>query len=102
MGFDLCGVFDISPKVIGSEVRGYTVSDVKDLPEFCAEQKPTMAIICIPNVAVEETCDHLCELGIRAFWNFTHCDLSLKYDDVIIENVHLNDSLMTLSYMLSE
>ncbi len=102
MGFDLCGVFDISPKVIGSEVRGYTVSDVKDLPEFCAEHKPTMAIICIPNVSVEEACDNLCELGIKAFWNFTHCDLSLKYDDVIIENVHLNDSLMTLSYMLSE
>ena len=59
-----------------------------------------MAILCVPRDAVEEISDELYEIGIRSFWNFSHYDISLKYPDAIVENVHMNDSMMTLCYKL--
>lgn len=59
-----------------------------------------MAALCVPREAVEKLSDQLYQLGIRSFWNFSHYDISVKYPDVIVENVHLNDSLMTLCYRI--
>ena len=56
--------------------------------------------LCVPREAVEKLSDQLYQLGIRSFWNFSHYDISVKYPDVIVENVHLNDSLMTLCYRI--
>ena len=60
-----------------------------------------MAILCVPQERVEEVSDQLYDLGIRSFWNFSHYDILLKHPDAIVENVHMNDSLMTLSYKLA-
>ena len=59
-----------------------------------------MAILCVPQESVEQISDKLYALGIRSFWNFSHYDITLKHPDAIVENVHMNDSLMTLSYKL--
>ena len=102
-GFELSGVFDSSPNKIGTEIRGHKILSMDELEEFCANEKPVMAIICIPSDSVVETCEKLVSFGIKAFWNFSHYDLSLNFSsDIIVENVHLNDSLMTMSYMLSD
>ena len=60
-----------------------------------------MAILCVPREAVETISDELYALGIKAFWNFSHYDITLKHPDAIVENVHMNDSMMTLCYRLS-
>ena len=68
--------------------------------EFCKENLPDAAILCIPKNAAMVMADQLVGLGIKGFWNFSHYDLALKYPGVKVENVHFGDSLMTLSYRL--
>ncbi len=100
-GFELAGIFDISPQKVGTTINGHTVMDVSKIDEFCKSEKPVMAVFCVPREAVSALTEHLYDLGIRNFWNFSHYDISMKYPDTLVENVHLNDSLMTLCYRIS-
>lgn len=101
-GFELIGIFDKSPEIIGRQIRDLTVADVAGLKEFCQIHHPEAAILCIPSSQVSELADMLVELGVKGFWNFTHCDLVHRYDNIAVESVHLSDSLMTLSYHLND
>ena len=101
-GFDLIGIFDNNPAVIGTKVGGKTVMSSYDLEEFCLKEKPVVAILCIPAEYAAENADKLVELGIKGFWNFTQYDLVHRYQNVAVENVHLSDSLMTLCYQVKE
>lgn len=103
-GFQLKAVFDNNPAVIGSTIRNWVVRDVASLETFCAKHKPQVAILCIPKEVAAELADRLVnQCGIRGFWNFSHYDFSLTYGDrVAVENVHLGDSLMTLSFYVNE
>lgn len=102
LGFSLIGVFDNAPTVIGRTISGFKVLDFAGIEEFYRERHPLMAILCIPQEQVEAVSDHLFALGIRSFWNFSHYDILMKHPDAIVENVHMNDSLMTLSYKLAQ
>ena len=101
-GFDLVGIFDNNPAVVGTEVGGRTVMDSATLDEFCEKEKPVVAILCIPAEYAAENADKLVKLGIKGFWNFTQCDLVSRYENVDVENVHLGDSLMTLCYQINK
>ncbi len=101
LGFSLIGMFDNAKRVIGTRISGHEVLDYAHIQEFYQKQKPLMAILCVPQEFVESVSDELYALGIRSFWNFSHYDITLKHPDAIVENVHMNDSLMTLSYKLS-
>lgn len=101
LGFDLIGVFDNSKRVIGGKIRGYEILEYDSIGEFYREKHPLMAILCVPKENVEEISDQLYDLGIRSFWNFSHYDISLKHHDAIVENVHMNDSMMILCYKLA-
>lgn len=100
-GFDLLAVFDKSPSVIGSVLRnGMVVRPVGDLAAFCGERRPRMAVICIPRTEAAGLADTLVrDLGIDAFWNFSGFDFKCHYENVAVVNVHLGDSLLTLSYL---
>lgn len=100
-GFSLVGLFDNSPAVVGQTIRGLTVRHIDSLADFCGEYQPKVAVLCLPFSAVEQLSDILIQLGIRNFWNFSHYDLSMQYPDVVVENVHMSDSLMTLCYRIS-
>ena len=100
-GFTLAGIFDSSPFKIGNRINGIEVLDMEKLEQFCAREKPVMAVLCVPREAVSELSDWLYELGIRSFWNFSHYDIAIRHPDAIVENVHLNDSLMTLCYQIN-
>jgi redox-sensing transcriptional repressor len=100
-GFKLAGIFDNSPQKIGTTINGQVICDVAGIDEFCKNEKPIMAVLCIPREVVGSITEHLYNLGIRNFWNFSHYDISMKYTDALVENVHLNDSLMTLCYRIS-
>lgn len=101
-GFQLIGIFDNDPNIIGTTIFGDTkVLDVAGLMEFCQREQPEMAVMCTPKEASEPLVEQLYDSNIRFFWNFSHFNISRKYpDDVTVEAVHLNDSLMTLSYMM--
>lgn len=100
-GFNLIGIFDSNPELIDKTIGELKVKSTDELKTFCAEHKPVAAILCIPKEAAVEEANKLVSYGIRAFWNFSHYDLSIEHSNVIVENVHLGDSLMTLSYGLS-
>ena len=92
--------FDNSPSEVGKEINGIQILHVDELEAFCAEHKPEVAVFCVPRSGAEELSGRLVELGIKGFWNFSHYDLSVPYPEVVVENVHLGDSLMSLGYRL--
>ncbi len=98
-GFKLCGIFDSNPDIIGSEINGIEVSDISDLETSFAQLKPDIAILTVPKIIAQNIADRLCDLGIRGIWNFSYMELRAK-EGVEIENVHLSDSLMTLSHTI--
>jgi AT-rich DNA-binding protein len=100
-GFRLTAIFDSDPRLIGTEINGLTVLDTASLEEYCRTGGIDAAVLCIPKENVEASADILYRCGVRCFWNFSHYDLSLKYRDVIAENVHFSDSLMTLCYRMT-
>lgn len=100
-GFNLVGVFDKSPELTGQILRGIEIQHTDNIPEFCNKNKPDVAVLCIPSAAAEKLAPKLVELGIKGFWNFSHYDISANHPNVAVENVHLSDSLMTLSYHVS-
>ena len=100
-GFRLIGIFDSDPALVGQGVRGLSISGMENLADFCEEKKPRAAILCIPRESAQKTVELLIQNGIRCFWNFTHFDINLSFEDVIVENVHLGDSLMTLCYHIN-
>ena len=100
-GFELIGAFDNDCNTIGRAIGNITVSDIADVEAFCNEHKPIAAILCVPTSAAAGMAEQLIGYGIKAFWNFTHYDLRMEHKDVLVENVHLGDSLTTLSYGLN-
>lgn len=100
-GYNLIGIFDVDKNVIGNEIGDLTVKSDDEIEEFCKENEPVVAILCIPKSSAQEVADKLVSLGIKAFWNFSHYDLLIEHKDAIVENVHLGDSLLTLSYHIN-
>ena len=101
-GFRLIGIFDNDPEKTGTVIRGLTVLDFNTIEEFCSINKTDVAILCVPKTAAPAVAEKLYSLGIKNYWNFSHYDLSFKYNDIIVENVHLNDSLMILCYKITD
>ncbi|MBR6102432.1 MAG: redox-sensing transcriptional repressor Rex [Ruminococcus sp.] len=97
-GCDLIGIFDKDPALKGTSVGKLKIMSTDNLEQFCRRHKPVIAVLCIPKSGTQEIADRLVGLGLRSFWNFSHYDLSIDHEDIIVENVHLGDSLLTLTY----
>lgn len=97
-GCNLIGIFDNNKMLEDELVANIPVKSTDKLEEFCSENEPVVAILCIPKASAQELADKLISLGIKAFWNFSHFDLKVEYENIIVENVHLGDSLLTLTY----
>lgn len=100
-GFNLIGIFDKNKALVGQMLRGLPIRHIDGLFDFCKDNSPSVAVLCISSPAAEELAPQLVELGIKGFWNFSHYDISANHPNVAVENVHLSDSLMTLSYHVS-
>lgn len=101
-GFKLIGIFDCDPLFKGMKIRNMPILGDNELESFCIKTKPDMAVLCLPEEKAPDIVDKLISFGISGFWNFSHYDIHRKYPDVKTENVHLSDSLMTLSYIMNE
>ncbi len=99
-GFRLEGIFDVNPDLKGKPVQDLKIQMVDTLPAFLKKNPVEIAILTLPRGSAQEMADILVQNGIRAIWNFAHVDLDTP-ENVIVENVHLSESLMTLSYNLS-
>ncbi|MBQ5597276.1 MAG: redox-sensing transcriptional repressor Rex [Acutalibacteraceae bacterium] len=96
-GFRLTAVFDQNESLAGKLVSGLPIRHISGLDDYCRSEKPTVAMLCVPRSAAESLGHQLVRLGIKGIWNFTHYDFG-EMDGVVVENVHLGDSMMTLCY----
>ena len=100
-GFILKSLFDLNPRLEGVTIRGIPVRMLDELEGYLQENDIEIAALTLPKSKAEEVADVLVANGIKAIWNFAHTDLTLP-KDVIVESVHLADSLMKLSYNISQ
>lgn len=98
-GFRLIGIFDSDEKKVGGTINGHTIQNYNTIREFIAEHQPEMAILTVPKEAIHAVAEELIGYGIKAFLNFSYTELSAA-EHIAVENVHLSDSLMRLSYKL--
>lgn len=98
LGFVIIGLFDINPVLKGMSVRGIPVYMLDELEAFCKKNRIDIAALTVPKQKAEAMAHRLVSNGIHAIWNFVHVDLEFSEEEVVVENVHLSDSLMQLSY----
>ena len=96
-GFIFRGMFDKNPALVGKDVRGVKVMPMEERERCVKENDIDIAVLTIPKSGAEEVAERLVANGIRAIWNFAHVDLNVP-EGIQVENVHLSDSLMKLSY----
>lgn len=99
-GFILKGIFDVNPRLEGVTIRGVQIRMMDELSSFIRDNDMEIGVLTIPKEKAIEVANLLVDNGVRAIWNFAHTDLNLP-DNVIVENVHLSESLMQLSYNIS-
>ena len=96
LGFVITALFDVNPALEGVTVRGIKIHMLDELEDYCKDHVVDIAALTMPKA--DAIANRLVNLGIQAIWNFAHVDLDLIDKDVVVENVHLSDSLMQLSY----
>lgn len=98
LGFVIIALFDVNPELSGKSVRGIPILMLSELDEYCRTHRVDIAALTMPKSKADSIASKLVDLGIRAIWNFAHVDLEIPNKDVVVESVHLSDSLMQLSY----
>lgn len=101
LGFNLTAIFDSNEKLTGVDINNIKIKHFSEIEDFCKTNMPKTAILCIPTSAVKTVAGKLIDCGIKSFWNFSHYNINDDYPDVLVENVHLNDSLLTLCYNIT-
>jgi redox-sensing transcriptional repressor len=101
LGFNMVGFFDINPNLKGKKIGGVPIMMMNELEDFCKSNKVDICALTLPKDVAGPTAEKVISLGIKAIWNFALVDLEAP-EGVIVENVHLSDSLMQLSYKVSK
>ncbi|MGO4987242.1 redox-sensing transcriptional repressor Rex [Gallicola sp. Sow4_E12] len=99
-GFNIVGLFDHAEDLVGKTITGLKVKDISDLESFMKEEEADIAVIAIPASEAQQVCEILVDGGIKGIWNFAPIDLKLP-KKVVLENVHLDESLYTLTYYMN-
>ena len=100
-GFVFRAAFDIREEMIGRRIGSVQVYDLKELEAYIRKEKIEIAVLTLPREPAVNVAQTLCRGGIRAIWNFAHVDLQVP-EGVQVENVHLSESLMKLSYRITD
>lgn len=100
-GFEVSGLFDKNPELISTFLRGIEIRDDATVVDFIKDNPVDVAFLCIPTIGAQSVVERLYSAGVRTFWNFSHFDIRANYPDCTVENVHLSESLMILSYLMS-
>jgi redox-sensing transcriptional repressor len=100
-GYEIVGIFDVSQGIIGSIINGVEVMHLDYLKTFTKINKVDIAVLTVPSDSVRNVAVKACDAGIKGIWNFSPRELNLP-EDIVVENVHLSDSLMVLGYSLTQ
>lgn len=99
-GIYVTGLFDINPEVVGTELNGIRVAHIDEAGAYIERLRPKIAILTLPKSETMPVFKLFTSYGVKGFWNFSNMEI-VPPDDVMVENVHLSDSLMTLRYRIS-
>ena len=101
-GFNLSSAFDVKPELIGTEFNGVPIRSIDDLEDYIASNPVDVAVLSVPKSVAIPVTERLTACGVEAIWNFTNVELTEPNSSTIVENVHFSDSLLALSYYVSE
>lgn len=101
-GFQLLAAFDVNPAVVGTKIAGVPVYHVDGLKAFFADHAVDVGLLAVPMSAAQEMGDRLVDAGVKGIWNFTNYEITCANREVVVEAVHFSDSLLALSYMISQ
>lgn len=101
-GVTLTAAFDVDPELIGREISGVKVYHVDELERHLKENPTSIGVLTVPQAVASQMAERLLKNGTKGIWNFTNLELQLEKPDAVVENVHFADSLLTLSYLISE
>lgn len=101
-GFQLLAAFDVNPAVVGTEIAGIPVYHADELERFVQKHPVSVGMLTVPISAAQEMGERLVNAGVKGIWNFTNYEISFGREDVVVESVHFSDSLLALSYMISQ
>lgn len=101
-GFQLTAAFDVSPELVGRKISDVLVRHVDELEQYLKEHPTSVGVLTVPRADACTMSQKLVEGGVKGIWNFTNSELRVGDSGVVVENVHFADSLLTLSYLISE
>lgn len=101
-GFELVGAFDVRPEVVGMVVNDVEIKHAGELEELIKNEHVDAASLCVQKGSAKDIAAMLLSYGIKSIWNFTNIELELDEDDVVVEDIHFSDSLLSMSYYLAE
>ncbi len=100
-GIDLIGLFDNDSALVGNHLIGFEIQPISRIENFCKENSVDVIIVCTDRQTAEDIAPEIIKTGVKGIWNFSHFDFSLFDHSLIVENVHLRDNLMALSYRVT-
>ena len=100
-GVNLTAIFDNNTNLVGKNLHNIRIHHADTIVDYCHENKVDLIIVCIPKAAAEKFAPVLSKTGVKGVWNFSHYDFGIFDKSLVVENVHLRDSLMALSYRVS-
>ena len=100
-GIDLIGLFDNDSALVGNHLIGFEIQPISRIENFCKENSVDVIIVCTDRQTAEDIAPESIKTGVKGIWNFSHFDFSLFDHSLIVENVHLRDNLMALSYRVT-
>ncbi|NLI61010.1 MAG: redox-sensing transcriptional repressor Rex [Clostridiales bacterium] len=100
-GFNIRAMFDVNPRLVGLSIRGVQILDIDSMGDYIVNNEIQVGIVCVPKAKAQEVTDEMVKRGIKSIWNFAPVDVEIP-ENVAVENVHLSDTLYTLSYKMNE
>ena len=101
-GFQLLAAFDVQERTVGTQIAGVPVYHADTLEEFLQKNPVSVGLLTVPKSAAQVMGERLVAAGVHGIWNFTNCEIAFPGEDVVVESVHFSDSLLALSYMISQ
>ena len=100
-GVDVVAIFDNNPELVGQKVNEIPIIHIDEFERYTATHTIDMAVLTLPKEYALEMAQRIVDTDISGIWNFTSQELDSLEGDIIVENVHLGDSLMTLNYLIA-
>lgn len=100
-GVDILAMFDTGEGMVGKSVAGIDVLSIDSLEEFCAIHQVDIAVITCPKEQVRPIAARLVDCKVKGLWNYMGVELGYTPQEIVVENVHLGDSLMILNYKIA-